>query len=555
MRLPSSRASSAAGSGWKLWYRAFDQLSARALPGTQGGWAPAVSPDGEQVAFLMPGTTPTISVITLAGGPPLVVAESETAGDVSWGPDGWLYFIDAGGTILKRVSANGGNVEDVVTLQGDPGGGYSHPRILPNGRGVIATARGRDTFLSVFQQQTDRLTTTLGTNATSEVHFIDIESGESRGSIGGVGARYAATGYLVYLTAEGTLMAAPFDHDKLALTGQSKALVADVGTRTGGWNDVSISNTGTLLYAGLGFNAPEEVVWVARTGESYKVDRDWTREIEFEAVAVSPSGTQLAIEIVTEGDQEDIWIKQLDDGPLSRLTFSGTSNRNPVWTPDGRAVTYVSQRERFGIWSKRADGSGTEELVLEFDRPINTADWSSSGEWLVLSVVSRRGDDILAFRPGIDSAPWPILSTPFNEFEPALSPDGQYLAYVSDESARREIYIRPFPNTDDGKWLISRGGGIEPAWSQDGSELFHRDLTGQNLHVIDLSRGPSSARESDVIELSRDKDYEVNSRNRLYDVAPDGRFVMIRRAAGGDVSGDLIMVQNFFRELEEKVGN
>ena len=554
MTLPSSRASSAAGSGWKLWYRSFDQLNARALPGTEGGWAPAVSRNGEQVAFLLPGTTPNISVITLAGGPPLVVAEAETAGDVSWGPDDDLYFVDATGLALKKVSPGGGGVEDVVALKADPGITFSHPRMLPNGRGLIVTARRVESFQAGERQDADRLRTVVATNATSELHFVDLESGESRGSIGGVGAQYVATGHLVFLTAEGTLMAAPFDQGKLTLTGQAKALVAGVDARSGGWSDVTVSNSGILLYAGLGFNAPEEVVWVERSGLSRTVDPGWTREIEFEAVAVSPSGEQLAVEIVTGDNQEDIWIKQLDEGPLSRLTFSGSNNRNPTWTPDSRSVTYVSEREQPGIWQKRADGSGSEELVLELDRPVTSVEWSRNGEWLIFSVINLRSDDVWAFRPGVDSAPTPILASPFNEFEPTLSPDGRSLAYVSDESGQREIYVRPFPHTDEGKWLISNDGGIEPAWSPDGQELFFRDLTGQNLHVMDLGSGPSAARQTAIIKLPRDKDHEVNSRNRLYHVAPDGRFVMIRRAAGGDVSGNLVMVQNFFRELEEKVG-
>ena len=226
-----------------------------------------------------------------------------------------------------------------------------------------------------------------------------------------------------------------------------------------------------------------------------------------------------------------------------------------MWTPDGKSVTFISEREKDGLWNKRADGSGSEELVLESNRAIITAEWSQSGEWLVISAGSPGSDDILAFRPGVDSAPIPIIASPFHEFEPAQSPDGRYLAYVSDESGQREIYIRPFPNTDDGKWLISGGGGIEPAWSADGQELFFRDLTGQNIHVVDLSRGPSSVLLTTTVELPLDKNYEVNPRNRMYDVSPDGRFVMIERARGGDVPGDLIIVQNFFRELEEKVGN
>ncbi len=546
----ADRSSSASSGGWKLWYRPFDQLNARPIPGTEGAWAPAISPDGTQVAFRTAGAAPQIKVISLAGGPSLVVWEGEPAGDLSWGPDGWLYFIDKAGLILQRVSAGGGEVEEVVTLQAAPGVTYSHPLLLPNGRGLIVAARQAARGVEMLDRATD-----LTLNATYELHFVDLESGESRGSVPGVGAHYTPTGHLVYLTGEGTLMAAPFDQDKLALSGQPKALVSGVDVRASGWNDLSLSANGTLVYTTLGFNAPEVVVWVTRAGDARKVDEDWTREIEFEAVAVSPSGSHLAVEVVTDANKSDIWVKQLDTGPLSRLTFSGFNNRNPVWTPDGQSVTFISEREQDGVWNKQADGSGPEELVLEIDRVIITAEWSRNGQWLVISAGSPGSDDILAFRPGVDSAPIPIVASPFHEFEPALSPDGRYLAYTSDESGQREIYLRPFPNTNDGKWLISGGGGIEPAWSADGRELFYRGLTGQNIHVVDLTRGPSSVLRTTTVELPLDKDYEVNSRNRLYDVSPDGRFVMIERAGGGDISGDLILVQNFFTELVEKVGN
>ncbi len=547
----ADRSSSASSGGWKLWYRPFDQLNARPIPGTEGGWAPAVSPGGTQVAFLTAGTNPQIKVISLAGGPPLVVSESESAGDLAWGPDGWLYFIDETGLILQRVSAGGGEIEHVTTLQAPLGITYSHPLLLPNGRGVIAVASQTGEFTELADRTTD-----LTANVTDELHFLDLESGESRGSVPGVDALYAASGHLVYLTAAGTLMAAPFDQGKLALSGQPKALISGVSVRANGWNDLGLSLNGTLVYTTSGFNAPERIVWVTRAGQVRMVDENWTREIEFEAVAASPSGELLAVEVTPPtSNKSDIWIKQLDTGPLSRLTFSVFNNRNPVWTPDGQSVTFISEREKDGLWNKRADGSGSEELVLESDRAIITAEWSQSGEWLVISAGSPGSDDILAFRPDVDSAPIPIIASPFHEFEPALSPDGRYLAYVSDESGQREVYIRPFPNTDDGKWLISGGGGIEPAWSADGLELFFRSLTGQSIHVVDLSRGPSSVLRTTTVELPLDKDYEVNSRNRLYDVSPDGRFVMIERAGGGDVSGDLIMVQNFFRELEEKVGN
>ncbi|MCH7474809.1 MAG: serine/threonine-protein kinase, partial [Gemmatimonadetes bacterium] len=150
----ADRSSSASSGGWKLWYRPFDQLSARPIPGTEGGWAPAISPGGTQVAFLTEGTNPQIKVISLAGGPPMVVSESEPTGDLAWGPDGWLYFFDQTGLILQRVSAGGGEVEQVTTLQAPLGITYSHPLLLPNGRGVIAVA----SQTGKFTRRADRLT-------------------------------------------------------------------------------------------------------------------------------------------------------------------------------------------------------------------------------------------------------------------------------------------------------------------------------------------------------------------------------------------------------------
>ncbi len=162
-------------------------------------------------------------------------------------------------------------------------------------------------------------------------------------------------------------------------------------------------------------------------------------------------------------------------------------------------------------------------------------------------------DDIVALRPGVDSVPTAVVADVFDEFEPALSPDSRWLAYVSDESGRNEVYVRPFPNTRDGKWQISTDGAAEPVWSADGRNLFFRSLDGKSVWVAEMESGPSFAAIRVLIRPPPENDYERNQRNRLYDVAPDGRYVVIQRLGTPDVSGDLVIVQNFSEDLRAKV--
>jgi serine/threonine-protein kinase len=534
------RFSSTVGSvSWKLWHRPFEQLRATPLPGTERGWAPVISPDGEQVAFLVPDGDWQIKVISLAGGPPITALDSGLFGSVSWGPKDELYFVGGEGRTVRRVPASGGPAEDVVTLDSAGSGMvFENLHVLPGGRGAVVTA------------------VPIGANQPSEleVRVVDLESGETRASVTGVQGAYAASGHLVYVTAQGTLMAAPFDLGSLTLKGRPTALFEGVEVRLGGTTDLSLSAAGTLVYTTEGLNVPEHVVWVTPSGTTELVDPDWVRDVEFEGIALSPDGSRLAIQIVTD-TRSDIWIKQLDRGPLSRLTFGGAENGIPTWSPDGRYVAFGSLREGgWSTWIKRADGSGGEELLVDLDRNIWETQWSSDGEWLVISVNGPPGtDDILGLRIGVDSVPVPLVADGFDEFEPALSPDGSWLAYVSNESGRSEVYVRPFPNTGDGKWQISTAGGTEPVWSTDGETLYYRSPDFQSIMAADMSRGATTVTRRVFLALPSENNYESNPRNRLYDVAPDGRFVMLERAGTGDISGDLVIVQNFFEELKERV--
>ncbi|HJS48273.1 MAG TPA: hypothetical protein VJ773_09835, partial [Gemmatimonadales bacterium] len=484
-----------------------------------------------------------IQVVSLSGGPPVTVLDSAVGGAVAWGPDDHLYFLHPTEPEVYRVSAAGGRPELVTRLQGPAGAAYDWPAILPNGKGIILTVGPRRTSTTPGTSTGDRLS----------VQAFDLETGASRGAVTGAFGRYAPTGHLVYATLDRVLLAAPFDQGSLAFTGRPVAMLEGVDVRSEGITDLALSPTGTLVYTTLSFNAPEAVSWVGGDGSVTRVDPAWTRDWEFEGLALSPDGRRAAIGIET-GNRGDVWIKQLDRGPLSRLTFAGDYNGSPTWTADGRFVTYVSlQKGGRAVRRVAADGSGGDSLLLELDRDIHYAESSRDGHWLVVS-VGGRSDDVLALRVGQDTLPQPVLAEAFDEFLPALSPDGRWLAYVSNESGRNEVYLRPFPDTRSGKWQLTTDGGTEPIWGAGGRQLFLRGLDRTAILGVDLARGPGSAAQRVVVRLPASDDFEGNPRNRLFDAAAGGRFLMIQRANATDVSGDLVVVLNWFTELRAKVG-
>ena len=256
-------------------------------------------------------------------------------------------------------------------------------------------------------------------------------------------------------------------------------------------------------------------------------------------------------------DGQHIWVKPLDDGPASRLTFSGIVHLRSTWTPDGESLLFVSDRTGAGaLYRKRADGSAAAEQLRWYDdRPVFGVEVSRDGRWIVFRTDNQapgRGD-ILAFEVGGDTVPRVLVATPGEDMSPTLSPDGRFLAYSSDESRRREVYVIPFPNVDATVWQVSTGGGTEPLWSNSGRELFYRDFD-DNLVAVQIVRDPTFS-----VGVQRPlfsaKDYQSSVSHRSYDVTPDDqRFLMIKPEQGNG-EGEFILVLNAFEELKAKVGN
>ncbi len=299
--------------GTQLWVLERDQLDAAPWPGTEGAGLPFFSPDGQRVGFFTDGTT--IKVASLPWGPAITVVDSGiSGGGATWGADDFIYVGGIGP--IKRVPVSGGAAVERVTTLDSAGGeeGHAWPEVLPNGRGVLYT---------VFRDLRR-----LGEN---EIAVLDFATGEHTVLVRGVYARYAASGHLVFVTDDGTLMVAPFDQDGLALTGEAIGLAANVRVRGATSVDLAVSSTGTLVYtAGGSGSEPHQIVWVDRDGTAVAVDSAWVGR--FSSLSLSPDETRLAVTAVQRGESQ-VWVKQLPTGPLTLLSLEGTVNRRPRWTP------------------------------------------------------------------------------------------------------------------------------------------------------------------------------------------------------------------------------
>ena len=455
----------------QLWQRRLGQLEFESIPGTEQARNPVISPDGASVAFNAGGSLKTVSLL---GGPSFTVVVSGVpsgqGGGLDWGSDGMLYFTNTTGAI-QRVPASGGEPQQVTT--NDSGTNHRWVEALPDERGLLFTI-------------------TRGTTQRSEIAVFSFEEGEVRTLFPGAMARYARSGHIVYAAADGSLLAAPIDLGRL-LAGPSVGLPERVHVGGNSPARFALSETGTLLYVPAGGGRGVSPVWVNRDGAAEEITPGWrvSGNPSLVSLSLSPDGTRLVMSLMEffQGTSH-LWVKQLDTGTLSRLTFDGTLNYRPAWSPDGLSVTFLSNRGGgLDLWTRRADGSGTAELVLDMDQAMHEVLYSPDGTWRIVQ-GGARGGDIYAIRPGVDSVPIPLVTTEFAESSMTLSPDGRWLAYNSDESGRSEVHVRPFPDAASSHWQVSTGGGTEPLWAPSGRELFYRNGAG-DMVAVQVSGDPS----------------------------------------------------------------
>ena len=521
----------------RLFARRRDELVAKAIPGTEGAIAPFFSPDGKQIGYTTAGFV--LKTVALVGGPPTTISDSliSRAGS-TWAEDGMIYLPDRDNRVIVRIAPHPGALPTPVTTLDSAAGEANQrmPDVLPNGKGIIFT---------VYYDGKGKTGTAIAVG--------DLSTHKHRILVPGQSAKYSESGHLLYVTDAGTLMAVPFDQDKMQLKGDPVVVTEGMHTGIVASTDLAVSRNGTLAYVAGSTTSAAELFWVSRNGIAVPVDSSWRAPFQFPAL--SPDGKRLAVSILGKSSG-DIWIKQLDTGPAQKLTFEGSNNFYASWTPDGRSVTYYSNAGRGALgeelWTKRADGSAQAVRQLHQSRPLAESLWSHDGKWLVFrtSVNVSGNGDLYAIRPGVDTVATPIVATPFTEESPTLSPDDRWLAHSSNESGREEVFVVPFPNAGAAKWPVSTQGGTEPLWSHSGKEIFFRDGAG-NMVSVDVRTAPTFSI-GGMKTLFGASSYLAYDARRQYDVSrDDSRFLMLRAFNPGSADR-LVVVDNWFDEIRAK---
>ena len=522
----------------QIYVRRLTELQARALPGTQGADYPFFSPDGQWIAFFSEGKLKKIAV---TGGAATTLCDAPLARGGAWSVDGTIVFVpDRVGTLM-RVSSAGGTPAAVMSLA--PGEVTQRwPQMLPGGRAVLFTGN------SIANANFDDANLVVQALPTGERTIVQR---------GGYHGRYLESGHLVYVH-HGTLFAAPFDLSRLAITGLPVPVLEGVRSNAeSGGAQYAVSANGTLVYlpgeSTSGGGVPMH--WVDQNGKTATLRTTLANWIN---VMFAPDGRRLALQILEVG-QSDIWVYEWARDTLTRLTTDRATDEKPVWSPDGTRIAFASGRANAAspnLFWQRADGTGEAQRLTESNNAQRPAAWHPSGKFLIFEEVNPTtntdlmalpmgGDESSGWKPG---TPAVFLNSPFQESEAAFSPDGRWLAYVSNEGGRSDVYVRPFPGPG-GKWRVSTEGGRAPVWSQTKRELFFGSITGQIMVAPYAATG--DAFNAEKPRLWAERRYQGRGPNRMFDLHPDGTRVALAlvEEAPGVKQDKLTFLFNFFEEL------
>jgi Tol biopolymer transport system component len=501
-----------------IWIRPLDS-SGQALPSTEGTGAEIFwSADSQFIGFSAEGK---LKKAPADGGPAQVIANLPTAGVYSgaWNEEGVVLLgseASPGGPLL-RVSASGGQTAPLTELdKSRKETAHAYPNFLPDGKHYLFLARTND--------PQNPAATCVG----------DLNSKERR-PLPGIAseAKYSTTGHLVFIR-DGALMAQPFDAKRLELSGEAFP-VADpfVPARTAIAGAFSVSARGELAYyvptAGGATGANTDLTWYDRTAKSLGVAGATG---EYSYPELSPDGKFVAF---GRGSPSDIWVLDIGKGLTSRLTSDPAADSYPKWSPDGRTIAFTSEREGAGNLYTRVVGAvGADKLLFKDDTAKSLSDWSRDGRYLVYVANGDVWALPLSGESGA-SKPLRVTETAFTEYYATISPDSRWIAYDSNETGRREVYIQSFPQPGF-KQQVSTTGGMQPRWSRDGRELYYYTLP---TDWVVMAVSTKSAGASLEIGAPGALVIRPNGASRIYSVSADGRFLLQVPPGAGDSRGAL----------------
>ena len=496
----------------RLHLRSLDSFEAEPVRGTDGGIMPFFSPDGTWLAFFADGQLKRVSV---DGGTSLPIVEAVGSLGASWGEHDAIVYSPSFFEPLWQVDAEGREPHRLTTLESGELGHW-WPDVLPEGRGVLFTVYRR------------------GGGHTIDAYASD--TGQRHTVLDGAFARYAATGHLLFVR-NGALMAVPFDADRLKTLGAAVPVLEEIGydSTTAGAH-YAVSDDGALVYLTSAELNPLMAL--------ISVDRDGAAELLFEPgffldPHVSPDGGHIALGIKDAANNPDVWVMDLDRGGRTRVTDSSGVEGALVWTPDGNDLILFQEgldgSLTLGAGRAAADGSGeTVPLVVPEQSDVLPGSLTPDGRVLAYTLSENSLADLWTVSLDGPSEPTPFLQTAASEGLPAFSPNGEWLAYQSDDSGRLEIYVQPYPGPGR-RVAVSTEGGAEPVWSRDGGEIFYRPLDENGLMVAEVAATVPElvfGVPRQLFEGHYDRHpWGLTIGQRNYDVMPDGqRFIMLRRA-------------------------
>jgi eukaryotic-like serine/threonine-protein kinase len=489
----------------QIWIRRFDALEPKELSGTDRAESPFWSPDSRFIGFFADGK---LKITEVSGGPvqTLCAAPTTNAGG-TWNRDGVIVFGGLGSP-LQRVSSEGGVPVGVTALdRARSERAHQWPQFLPDSRHFL--------YLSLTEKTEDRA-----------IYLGSLDSGETALLTKSVSmATFSPSGHLLYLL-EHALVAQPFDAKRLRLTGDAKPIAESVILAANGRAAFSISETGILAYR-AGASALSQLAWFNREGKQIGTIGD---PAAYSSIELSPDRKRASV-CVTNQASDDIWLQDLTRPSKMRFTFNAAAF-NSIWSPDARTLAFNSGRKgTLNLYRNTSTGAGSESVLIEDSYAKNPNSWSPDGKFILYGANNpMTGNDLFVLRLNGNAKPFPFLNTSFNESMGQFSPDGRWVAYVSNETGKAQVYVAPFPGPG-GKWLISTTDtGIAPRWRSDGSEIFYVDWPNRKLMAASVNAKGSVFEVGTVTGL-----FEVRATQGPYpwysgypyDVSADGQQFLI----------------------------
>ena len=512
------------GTASRLWVRSLDRLEAVSLQSAgESVGAVMVSPDGAWAAYAdaASGTLKKVRIDTdasVAITPPASSAAGGFRGG-TWGTSGTIVFATSTNPGLMQVSDAGGTP---VALTRPDAGYHEQPHFLPDGQTLLYTVNRPGAAPRIAVRSLD---------GTMEHELLD-----------GAWPRYATSGHLLFQR-ERVVWGVRFNADSLQTSGEPVPVVESVR------RPIEIAQDGTLVYVpdSPGFQGRQALVWVDRQGrETPAAPAD-----VYGLPRVSPDGGRVSFDLLASGNTDVVVLDTARHIQL-RLTYHPALDRFPIWSRDGQSILFLSGRDGQGIFRKASDGSGEEERLVTLPTLGAPEAISPDGQLLVYTVVDQKtARDIWVLPLAGDRTPRPLVVTAGVEGPADLSPDGRWIAYESNESGRDEIYVQPFPDVGRGRWQITQGGGAKPAWAPSGRELFFH--AGRALMAVPVDVSAQTFRWGPAVPVIEGPYFYGNIDGpRVYDVAPDGRLLLLK-PAGDSARESLVLVEHWDEELKRLI--